>query len=99
MYNISIFLFVKEGKEEVFLNYESLVLPLLERHNGKLLYRIRPLKDQYINAPDEYPYEIHLVTFNSKNDFEKYKNDGERMKHAPLFRDSVLRVLMVADCG
>lgn len=37
-------IFVKEGKQDVFNEFEGQVLPLLKRHKGELLYRIRPAK-------------------------------------------------------
>ncbi len=63
-------IFVKQGSEDAFNAFEEKVLPLLKDHNGELVYRIRPGQDSFIETSRELPYEIHLVTFNSKADFE-----------------------------
>ncbi len=92
---ITLLIFIKEGKEETFLTYEEKVLPILPKYNGQLLYRIRPDKTHFIHSQDEYPYEIHLVSFHSKEDFENYKQDKERISYAHLFQASVSNVLLL----
>ncbi len=92
---ITILLFVIKGKEDVFNEYEEKVLPLLSRHQGQLLYRIRPEAQQYITPQDEYPYEIHIVSFETITGFEQYKADKDRQSHAYLFRESVSKTLMI----
>lgn len=91
---ITLLLFVKEG-EETFHAYEDTVLPFLDRYNGRLLYRIRPGQDAFINSADEKPYEIHLVEFGSKADFENFRQDEERKGYAHLFQQSVKKAILL----
>ncbi|WP_139956697.1 DUF1330 domain-containing protein [Flavicella sediminum] len=84
MLYITAFLFVKEGKEHIFQEYENLVLPLLKKYNGELIYRVRPKSEAYIFSNDEKPYEIHLLTFPSDIDFKNYVNDEERKSFEQL---------------
>jgi hypothetical protein len=88
-------LFVKEGQETVFHSFEDQVLPLLQRHNGELIYRVRPPESSVIMTAFGHPYEIHLVTFRTKEDFEAYRDDPERIQHMGLKNQSVDRVILI----
>ncbi|RAK02809.1 hypothetical protein LX87_00929 [Larkinella arboricola] len=88
-------LFVKPGQETVFHSFEDQVLPLLERYNGELIYRIRPSESSVIATTLGYPYEIHLVTFKARADFEAYRDDPERKRHLALKDQSIDRVLLI----
>jgi hypothetical protein len=49
MIYITQLIFVKEGKEEIFLEFENYAIPLMEKYNGKIIYRLRPSKENFIN--------------------------------------------------
>jgi len=87
-------IFLKEGMENSFNIFENSVLPLLKKHNGKLLYRIRPTKESIIESIDQ-PYEIHIIEFQSKNDFKSYVNDKERTKQMKLKEQSVKKIQLI----
>lgn len=87
-------IFLKEGMESSFNVFEDNVIPLLRKYNGKLLYRLRPSKDSIIEAIDN-PYEIHIIKFQSKKDFESYVNDKERAKHMKLKDQSVKKIQLI----
>ncbi|GAB3525188.1 DUF1330 domain-containing protein [Emticicia fontis] len=95
MIYITQLIFVKEGKEAVFHEFEDNVLPLIERFNGKLLYRVRPDDAAYIVAEGEKPYEIHFVSFESEDDLQAYMKDDGRLKFIHLKNDSVQSMLLV----
>ena len=80
--------------ERKFQDFEDRVLPLLEKHNGVILYRIRITKDCIIKAIDN-PYEIHVISFPSKKDFEAYRDDKERIKHMKLKEESVKKIQLI----
>lgn len=88
-------IYVTPGKEDTFLAFEEKVLPFLEKHNGSLLLRIRPDSEVVIESLVEVPYEIHLVTFQTRKDFENYANDEERHKYLHLKKDSINKVLLI----
>ena len=94
-YFITLLLFINEGEEETFEQYESNVLPLLKNYNGELIYRIRPDKENYLPRPEECPHEIHLISFNSKKDFENYMNCKEREEFYLLRERSIQKVNLV----
>ncbi len=95
MIYITQLIFVKEGKEAIFHEFEDNVIPLIEKFNGKLLYRVRPDNSAYIMAEGEKPYEIHFVTFESENDLQAYMKDDGRLKFIHLKNDSVQSMLLV----
>jgi len=92
--------FLNEGMEEDFLIYEKIVLPLLGDHNGKLRYRIRPSKESFIYPPEgEVPYEVHIVSFETKEDFLRFKNDPVRIKNQALLKNSVKKITVIESTG
>lgn len=88
-------LFVKEGQETAFHSFEDYVLPLLQRYGGELLYRVRPPKQSVVATTLGYPYELHIVTFLTKSDFQAYRDDPQRTQYLPLKDESISRVLLI----
>ena len=88
-------IFIKPGKEDLFHTFEDNVLPLLDDHNGVLVYRIRPAKESFIANAQELPYEIHLVTFESLADFDRYKNDPRRLDFLDLKNNAVEKIILI----
>jgi hypothetical protein len=88
-------IFVKENQEEVFNLFESHVLPLLKKYNGTLIYRVRPTDNCVIETTIGHPYELHLVTFPTKEDFEGYRDDKERMQYMRLKEASIEKALLI----
>lgn len=79
MIYITALLFIKEGQETAFHEYENAVLPILQAYNGTLIHRIRPTSDSYIGtSTEEQPYEIHLISFPTEEDFKSYLLDPKR---------------------
>ncbi|MCE7067381.1 DUF1330 domain-containing protein [Dyadobacter sp. CY326] len=95
MIHITQFVYVRDGKEDTFHEFESRVLPLLERHNGKLLMRIRPTAEHFIAGELDPPYEIHLVSFENEAGLLAYGNDEERQKWVSMKDESVTSVIVV----
>ena len=42
MIYITQLIYIKQGQEEVFDEFESIAIPIISKYNGKLLFRIRP---------------------------------------------------------
>ncbi|GGA64674.1 hypothetical protein GCM10008015_01900 [Flavobacterium palustre] len=92
---ITQFIYVIEGQEEVFQQFENIAIPTILRYNGQLLFRVRPDEKNYIESNIEKPYEIHLVEFASEEDFENFKKDEERKKFLHLKEQSIKSVLSI----
>jgi antibiotic biosynthesis monooxygenase (ABM) superfamily enzyme len=88
-------IFVQEGREETFHRFEDHVLPLLKKYNGQLVCRVRLKESNIIDTSIGKPYEIHLVTFQTKDDFHAYAQDEERQKYLPLKNDSVVSAMLI----
>ena len=88
-------IFIKEGRQQEFHAFEDKVLPLLQEYNGELVYRIRPNESAFIEHSRELPYEIHIVTFNNKADFERYKTDPKRLDFIEMKNNSVEKIILI----
>jgi len=95
MIYITQLIYIKEGKEEKFLEFESHVIPLLEKYNGKIIYRLRPSIEDFIDADKELPYEIHFISFNAEQDLAEFMKDDGRLKFIHLKNESVKSMLLV----
>lgn len=89
------FIFIKENEELAFQQFEDGVLPLLERHRGRLLYRVRPPAEAVLETGVGLPYEVHLVSFESTADFESYRDDPDRLQYVPLKEQSVRQAILI----
>lgn len=84
---------IAPGGVEAFQTYESAVLPLLERYDGRLERRLRTLDGQA---------EVHIVSFGSRAGYEAYAADPERAQDRGLlgrvpWDQRVLEVLEVQE--
>ncbi len=95
MIYLTMMIFVKEGKEDVFHQFEELALPLLKDYNGKLIYRIRPDKEAYVSYEEEPPYEIHFLSFESEQDFTNFAKDKRRTEFLHLKEESIQSSFLV----
>ncbi len=88
-------IYVKPGEEKVFQEFEDKVLPLLKKYGGTLLLRVRPDENSIIASATEVPYEIHLVSFPGRKNFEDYAADETRKSALPLKDESILRATLI----
>jgi uncharacterized protein (DUF1330 family) len=81
---------ITAGGESAFQRYESLVLPLLDRHGGRLERRLRT---------DDARAEVHIVSFASRDGYESYLADPERQSHRTVLEghEVAQRLLQVHD--
>ena len=87
--------YIKEGQESVFHQFEDIAIPTIYRYNGRLLLRVRPTENAFIEHHIAIPYEIHLVEFDDEQDFENFKQDDERKKFLHLKDQSIKSVLLI----
>ena len=87
--------YIKEHKEAVFEEFERAAIPIIAKYKGKLLLRIRPGKEAFIEGTAAIPYEIHLVQFNEESDFERFLEDEERKQYFHLKEESVRTVILI----
>lgn len=93
MVYITQLIYVNPGCESIFDEFESLAIPLISKYNGQLLLRTRP--GTVIESNIEVPYEIHLVSFKSADDFERFKQDDTRKSFIHLKEQAVRESLLI----
>lgn len=88
-------IYIKEGEEETFHQFEDIAIPLIAKYNGKLLLRIRPAENAFIETSVDKPYEVHLVTFNNEEDFKSFMQDEERKNFLHLKEQSIKASVLI----
>src|SRR5258706_12333465 len=88
-------IYILDGQETVFNQFEAIAIPAISKYNGRLLLRVRPGKDAYIESRIDNPYEIHLAEFETENDFTNFMHDEERKKILHLKEQSIKSVLLI----
>ena len=95
MIYITQLIYITEGQETVFHQFEDIAIPAILKYNGRLLLRIRPGNNSFIEHNIDKPYEIHLVEFDSEQDFENFKQDKERKNFLHLKEQSVQASVLI----
>jgi antibiotic biosynthesis monooxygenase (ABM) superfamily enzyme len=95
MIYITQLIFVNEGKEEQFLEFERFAIPLMAKYTGKVIHRIRPTKENFIDSVGETPYEIHFLSFDTQQDLNRFMSDDDRLKFIHLKEASVKSTFLV----
>lgn len=95
MVQLTQLIYIKEGKEQTFQEFEKIAIPTIAKYNGRLTLRIRPKENSIIESNIEVPYEIHLVEFDTQEDFDNFKNDEGRNKILHLKEDSIKSAILI----
>src|SRR5205085_8079714 len=88
-------IYIVPGQEKVFDQFEAVAIRLIAKYNGRLLLRVRAGDESYIEDHYGKPYEIHLVEFDSQQDFDNFKKDEERKKFLHLKEQSIKASVMI----
>lgn len=89
MLYLTVLIVVNEGKEALCNTYETAVLPIIQKHDGKLIYRIQPKKEDFITCEGERPYEIHFMSFPTHNHLNNFIKDDERTQFIALKKEAI----------
>ena len=87
--------YVREGQEESFQQFEDLVLPLLGKYGGELILRLRPGPGSLVGGTSECPYEVHVIRFEHEEDIHRFANDELRQRSLHLKERAVSHVLLM----
>jgi uncharacterized protein (DUF1330 family) len=88
-------IYILEGQESVFEQFEAIAIPAISKYKGHLLLRLRPDENAYIETNIEKPYEIHLVEFETEKDFMNFMQDDERKRFLHLKEQSIKSSLLI----
>lgn len=95
MIYITQLIYIIPGQEEIFNQFEDIAIPIISKYNGRLLLRVRPDVNCFIEHLIEKPYEIHFVEFDAMKDFEDFKHDEERKKFLHLKERAIKASILV----
>src|ERR1700741_2622047 len=95
MIYITQLIYIKEGQEQIFHQFEDVAIPLISKYNGRLLLRLRPDEASVIEANTGKAYEVHLVEFATDADFENFMRDEERKQFLHLKEQSIKSVTLI----
>jgi len=95
MIYITQLIYIQEGQEKLFHQFENIAIPIISKYNGRLLLRVRPGEESIIENGIDKPYEIHLVEFDSEQDFRDFSHDGERKKFLHLKEQSIKSSILI----
>ncbi len=88
-------IYIIKGQEQVFDEFERIAIPAISKYNGRLLLRVRPPENAFIESHIDNPYEIHLVEFETQQDFDNFKQDEERKKFLHLKEQSIKASVLI----
>ena len=88
-------IFLLDGQEATFLEFEDFAIPLMEKYSGKMIYRIRPTSENFISPEGDLPYEIHFLSFDSEEEFNRFMKDDSRQEFLHLKEASIRSTLLV----
>jgi len=88
-------IYIKAGQEIIFDQFEDIAIPIISKYNGRLLLRVRPDENAFIEHHIDKPYEIHLVEFDTEHDFENFKQDEERKRFLHLKEQSIRTSILI----
>jgi uncharacterized protein (DUF1330 family) len=95
MIYITQLIYIIESQEHVFHQFEDIAIPTIAKYNGQLLLRVRPSDSSFIEYQIDKPYEIHLVKFDSEQDFVNFMHDEERKKFLHLKEQSITASILI----
>ena len=95
MIYITQLIYIIDGQEDIFHQFEDIAIPTILKYNGRLTLRIRPEESSVIERSVEKPYEIHLVEFETQQDFDDFKKDEKRKKFLHLKEKSIKSAILI----
>ena len=88
-------IYIIDGEEKTFNEFESIAIPIILKYNGSLLFRVRPAERDFIESDIDNPYEIHIVEFETQQDFDNFKQDEERKNFLHLKDKSIKTSILI----
>ncbi len=88
-------IYLNEGQEQIFEEFEKIAIPIIGKYNGRMLARIRPDKNAFIEQSIESPYEVHLCEFDSDQDFQAFMKDEDRKQFLHMKEQAVRSTILV----
>lgn len=88
-------IYILDGQEATFKEFESLSIPIISKYRGELLIRTRTNESTVIQNNIEIPYEIHIVKFLTESDFQNFIKDEARKSYLHLKEKSIKSSILI----
>lgn len=95
MIYITQLIYIKEGQEQIFHQFEDVAIPIIAKYGGQLLLRIRPDDASFIAGSSDKPYEVHLVQFDTEHNLNAFMQNDERRQFLHLKEQSIKSVMLI----
>jgi uncharacterized protein (DUF1330 family) len=95
MIYITQLIYIKQGEELTFHQFEDIAIPIISKYNGQLLLRLRPSENEIIERTIESPYEVHIIKFDSDIDLTNFMKDEDRKKFLHLKEKSIKTSILI----
>ena len=95
MIYITQLIYLKEGQEHAFNEFERIAIPLIQQYNGQLLLRLRSTEETTIESSIDVPYEVHFISFDSEADFDNFMQAPERTEFLYLKGQSLKTSILI----
>lgn len=82
-------LWVKAGQEELFAEYEDRALEIASGHGVVILSRVRG------NEPSEMPYEVQVLQFPSRVEFQAFMDDPSRLNLTYMRNEAIAKTEVI----
>lgn len=89
---MTVLIYLKEGQEAVFHEYERQAAKVMARHNGRFEQLIKP---DTVNGDLPLPNEIHILSFATSDGFASYRQDPDSAALAPMRIASVEKAIFL----
>jgi uncharacterized protein (DUF1330 family) len=90
---LTVLLYLKDGKQDQFYEYERKVKPIIESYGGQFEKVIKPTQ---ILGDMPMPDEIHLLSFPSEESFQSYRADPNLPEIAQLRAGAVEKTIIIS---
>jgi len=90
---LTVLLYLKDGKQEQFYDYERRVKPVIESYGGQFEKVIKPT---HVVGDIPMPDEIHLLSFPSEQSFQSYRDDPALPEIAALRAEAVEQTIIIS---
>lgn len=88
-------IYIIPGQEKTFDEFEKIAIPIISTYNGRLLLRVRPGNQSFLECHMDQPYEIHFGEFETEQDFKNFMKDEERKKFLHMKDKSIKSSILV----
>jgi uncharacterized protein (DUF1330 family) len=95
MIYITQLIYIKQGEELTFHQFEDIAIPIISKYDGQLLLRLRPSENEIIERAIESPYEVHIIKFDSDIDLSNFMKDEERKQFLHLKEKSIRTSILI----